>query len=157
MHGLRGSSPVDSRKITLLRWIIQLIAVNERLFDCELHANCNVPVRCKQHCTNTPPCTHRPKLPYVSSLVFLIRCLYQDDLLDPVSFSPPICSSYSIQTGSGLSLRGESLGSFEIPRESSLGYCNRDVHLRPLRGQQTRRLKYNIKYITANEHYIQRR
>ena len=44
-----------------------------------------------------------------------------------VRFSPPICSSYSNQTGSGLSLRGESLGSFEIPRESSLGYCNRDV------------------------------
>ena len=46
-----------------------------------------------------------------------------------VRFSPPICSSYSIQTGSGLSLRGESLYSFEIPRESSLGYCNRDVQL----------------------------
>ena len=50
-----------------------------------------------------------------------------------VRFSPPIYS-YSIQSGSGLSLRGESLGSFEIPRESSLGYCNRDVMLILLRG-----------------------
>jgi len=40
----------------------------------------------------------------------------------------------SIQTGSGLPLRGESLGSFEIPRESSLGCCNRDVKLYLLRG-----------------------
>ena len=37
-------------------------------------------------------------------------------LFTSVRFSPPIYS-YSIQTGSGLSLRGKSLGSFEISRE----------------------------------------
>jgi len=51
-----------------------------------------------------------------------------------VRFSPPVYSYSSIQAGSGLSLRGESLGSFEIPRESNLGYCNKDAKLYLLRG-----------------------
>ena len=50
-------------------------------------------------------------------VIWLQHCTCRSKSMGVVRFSPPICSSYSIQTGSGLSLRGESLGSFEIPRE----------------------------------------
>ena len=86
------------------------------------------------------------------------RLIYRRKQSRPMWGSPLLLYSYSsIQAGSGLSLRGESLGSFEIPRESNLGYCNKDAMLYLLRGQQTQRLKYNVKYITASQQYIQRR